>query len=64
MHLSLGGGGGGGGKTPILLVGRRKVVCNIWSNALEFRRVYFPPYLWAGEKSSAISGVMHLSLMV
>ena len=24
------------GKTPPLLMGRRKVVCNIWSHALEF----------------------------
>ena len=31
------------GKTPTLLMVRSKVVCNIWSHALEFQWLRLPP---------------------
>ena len=31
------------GKTPSLLMGRSKDICNIWSHALEFGWVRLPP---------------------
>ena len=43
------------GKTPSLLMGRRDVVCNIWSHALEFGWVRLPPC--HGHKRS---GLQHL----
>ena len=51
-------------KTPPLLLGRREVVCSIWSQALEFVWVRLPPCLWSGEKLLATNGVMHGNLGV
>ena len=50
-----------GEKTSPLLMGRREVVCNICSHALEFGWVRLSPCQSAGEKWFATSVIMHWS---
>ena len=49
------------GKTPPLLMGRREVVCKIWSLALEFGWLRLPPCYCSEGKWFATSGVIHWS---
>ena len=49
-------------KTPSFQMGRREVISNICSHALEFGWLRLPPCQWAGETLFATSRVMQWSL--